>query len=120
MARLSRIYHRFRYNLRIRDWSTEEITHIVLAADDQLANLIGDLTLFLQSDQHSVSTVVDRDVRQPWIPWQRQSLARAFLSQRMAINRVLQQCLWQGSLNQVRVRAICLTSAQAIIRTIVT
>lgn len=115
MAKLATIYYRFRYKLRIRDWSAEEITQIVLAADDELANTIGDLPPFLTlSDTND-----ERDAAQPWIKWQRQNLAIAFLYYRIAINRVLQQYWLQESLNKTRVRAICLSSAQAIIRSIV-
>ncbi|ETS82428.1 hypothetical protein PFICI_04304 [Pestalotiopsis fici W106-1] len=120
MARLARIYYSFRYKLRIRAWSAEEITSIVLAADDELANLVGELPLFLQSDQQFANTIDDGDSRQPWMLWQSQSLAMAFLYYRIAINRVLQQYWLKGSPNQARVRAICLSSAQAIVRAIVT
>ncbi|KAF3005417.1 hypothetical protein E8E14_000612 [Neopestalotiopsis sp. 37M] len=120
MARLARIYYSFRYKLRIRDWSADETTNTVLAADDELANLIGDLPLFLQSDQQSADTGDEFDPRPPWIQWQSQSLAMVFLYYRIAINRVLQQYWLQGSPNQSRVRAICLSSAQAIVRAIVT
>lgn len=119
MARLARIYYSFRYKLRIRTWSADEITNIVLAADDELANLVGELPPFLQSDQQSTDTIDDCGSRQPWMLWQSQSLAMVFLYYRIAINRVLQQHWLQGSPNQARVRAICLSSAQAIVRAIV-
>ncbi|KAI0144830.1 fungal-specific transcription factor domain-containing protein [Pestalotiopsis sp. NC0098] len=119
MARLARIYYSFRYKLRVRTWSADEITNIVLAADDELANLVGELPPFLQSDQQSTNTIDDCASRQPWMLWQSQSLAMVFLYYRIAINRVLQQHWLQGSPNQARVRAICLSSAQAIVRAIV-
>jgi hypothetical protein len=119
MSRLAMIYYRFRYKLRIRHWPAEEVTQIALAADDELANLIGDLPPFLQADEPTTDITIERDAQQPWIKWQRQNLAIVFLYYRIAINRVLQQHWLQGSPNKARVRAICLSSAQAIIRSIV-
>lgn len=119
MAKLAMIYYRFRYKLRIRQWPAEEVTQLVLAADEELANLIGDLPRFLQVEEPPTDITNERDAQNPWIKWQKQSLAMVFLYYRIAINRVLQQYWLQGSPNKARVRAICLSSAQAIISSIV-
>ncbi|GME45935.1 hypothetical protein GTA08_BOTSDO08008 [Neofusicoccum parvum] len=116
MGRVAIIYYRLRSKMRLRRWPAADVAAFVVAADDQLAALIGDLPVHLQNDEPATAETRERDAALPWIPWQKKSLAMVLLYHRIAVNRVLQTHWLEGSTNYARARSICLSSAVAIVK----
>jgi hypothetical protein len=115
MIKVSKIYYQIRYKLRLRKWSAPEIAEFVFAADEQLANQISELPPYLQFEEVSTDATRERDRQYPFILWQKESLSLVLLYYRMAISRLLQEHWLDGSVTGARTRAICMSSAQALI-----
>lgn len=120
MAEVAKIYYRLRYMLRLRDWKTEDVARFVFNADEQLANLITDLPLNLQSDEKPTAATEKRDRQHPFLPWQKKSLAKVLLYYRMAVSSQLQEHWLDGSTDGARTRAICMSSARGLIHSTLT
>ncbi|KAH8897558.1 hypothetical protein GQ53DRAFT_837454 [Thozetella sp. PMI_491] len=115
MINISKIYYQIRYKLRLRNWAASEVAEFVFAADEQLANLISDLPAYLRFDEVATDTTRQRDLQNPFIPWQKESLSMVLLYYRMAISRLLQVHWLDNSITGARTRAICMSSAQGLI-----
>lgn len=111
MIAIAKLWHRFRSSLVKVRQSPDALEALVSHTDEALANIINDLPLHLQED----STAFELESKQPWIPWQRNSLSLSILYYRMAINRVLQDQWVQSPNSYARTQAICLGSAKAIV-----
>lgn len=115
LSKIAIVVYQFRSKLRIRRWNLEEVARFVFTADDQLAMLINELPTHLQNDEPQTPATIERDLKLPWIPWQRRHLTMAFLYFRISVNRTLQSHWLEGSTQYARARSICLSSAIAII-----
>ncbi|KAH6869065.1 fungal-specific transcription factor domain-containing protein [Thelonectria olida] len=115
MIQIARISYQLHYRLRLKGWKRAELTRSVFAADEELADLINDLPAYLQFSEAPTESTRKRDELYIWIPWQRRSLTQVLLYYRMAIARTLQEHWLEGSLASARTRAICKSSAQALI-----
>ncbi|CAO2658334.1 Nn.00g060570.m01.CDS01 [Neocucurbitaria sp. VM-36] len=120
MCKIAIICYQLRSKIRLRRWYASEISVFVLEADDQLAGLIDQLPPHLQNDETETPETRNRDSNQPWIPYQKLSLAMVILYYRLAINRILQSHWLEGSTDYTRARSVCLSSAMGIVNSAVT
>ena len=108
MIRLAQEYHRFRHRLPTTADTAAKLESFVLEADESLARIIDELPPHL-----TMSGQIGDDI--PWAHSQRKNLAVALLFYRLNINRVLQHQWLDCDVAFRRARAICLSSAKAII-----
>jgi hypothetical protein len=113
MIRLAQEYHRFASKLPIMSDNAAELKSFVLEADESLARTIDELPPHLTMSGQINSQVLEEHT--PWAQWQRKNLALTLLFYRLNINRVLQHQWLSCDVAFKRARAICLSSAKAII-----
>ncbi|KAL3479368.1 hypothetical protein BJX99DRAFT_222506 [Aspergillus californicus] len=118
MIAIAKSVYRFQYQLaRLDKKDTESLGKLVLATDEDLANIISQLPLHLSEAPTTDSQAGEENsAYPPWVNWQWRTLSLSLLMFRMKINRFLQH-IWLESSHTLlaRSKVICLESAHALI-----
>ncbi|KAL2824401.1 hypothetical protein BDW59DRAFT_162507 [Aspergillus cavernicola] len=117
MIAIAKSIYRFQYQLaRLDNQDTTSLGKLVLATDEDLANIISQLPVHLSEAPIDNQGEGNHTTYPPWVIWQWRSLSLTFLMWRMRVNRFLQhQWVEYSHTLLARSKVICLDSAHALI-----